>query len=181
MAGTDEVGRGCLAGPVTAAAVILDKTQDWTGVRDSKTLSPAARDALCAKILGLALAVRVESVDASIVDRVNVLEASRMAMTKAVQGLVLRPGRVLSDAVRLTGWDGPQEAIVTGDTLSVSIAAASIVAKVVRDRWMRRLDALYPGYGFAVHKGYPTAAHRAALAQLGPSPIHRMTFRGVGA
>jgi len=184
VAGVDEAGRGPLAGPVVAAAVILDPDAPIDGLNDSKLLSPARREHLYGQIRARARAVGVGVVPPAEIDRVNILQATLRAMAEAVAGLsTASPGcpadHLLIDALTLPGVSLAQDGIVKGDQKSVSIAAASIIAKVTRDRLMASLDARYPGYGFAVHKGYPTAAHREALRRLGPCPIHRRTFRGV--
>jgi ribonuclease HII len=175
VAGVDEAGRGPLAGPVVAAAVVLDPD-------DSKLLSPRRRDRLFDAIRDRARAVGVGIVSPETIDRINILQATLLAMREAVDALEacgLCADHLLLDALTLPDMTVPQDGIVKGDQKSVSIAAASIIAKVTRDRMMVELDARYPGYGFAVHKGYPTAVHREALARLGPSPVHRRSFRGV--
>jgi len=184
VAGVDEAGRGPLAGPVVAAAVILDPDRPVPGVADSKVLSPARRETLFDEIHAHARAVGVAAVDHTEIDRINILQATLRAMARAVANLseapdFLQPDYLLIDALTLPDAPFPQEGIVKGDALSVSIAAASIIAKVTRDRMMAELDGRYPGYGFALHKGYPTDAHRRAIRRLGPCPVHRMTFRGV--
>lgn len=181
VAGVDEVGVGPLAGPVVAAAVVLPDDVFLPGLDDSKRLSPRARARLALEIRACALAVSVSEVDAAEVDRRNPYQASLLAMASAVAGLQLRPHHVLVDARVLPGLDVPQTAIVHGDALDGSIAAASIVAKVHRDGLMERLDRVHPGYGFAAHKGYGTAAHLAALRRLGPCPVHRASFAPVAA
>lgn len=179
IAGVDEVGRGALAGPVVAAAVILDPARVPGGVNDSKQLSRAERERLDAEIRAAALSYAVARVEADEIDRVNILEATKAAMRRAVAALAPAPDFLLIDAVELRDCGLPQRAITRGDALSVSIAAASIVAKVARDAWMRDYDARLPGYGFASHVGYGTPAHLRSLRALGPSPIHRLTFRRV--
>lgn len=179
VAGVDEAGRGPLAGPVVAAAVVLDPGRRIPGLRDSKLLAPARRSALEWAIRRRALGVGVAVVEAAEIDAVNILEATRRAMGEALRRLPVLPEMVLIDALALPDLDCPQWAIVHGDRRSASIAAASIVAKVTRDALMADYDRLYPGYGFGLHKGYGTRQHRAALARLGPCPIHRRTFRGV--
>ncbi len=176
VCGVDEVGRGPGAGPVVAAAVILDPAQIPSGLDDSKKLSEKRREALCEVLLataryGLGMAEPEE------IDRRNILHASMIAMGRAIAALPVQPGHALIDGNRLPK-DLPcsAQAIVKGDGKSVSIAAASIIAKVVRDRLMVRADQLYPGYGFAAHKGYLTKVHKAALDTLGPCPIHRFSF-----
>lgn len=178
MAGLDEAGRGPLAGPVVAAAVVLGPFAD-PRLDDSKKLAPARRELLYGLIVRHAAAWAVGVVDHATVDRVNPLEASRRAMRLALLALPVRPDYLLLDAVSLEGA-GPQLPLVHGDALSASIAAASILAKVTRDRLMRQYDVLYPGYGFARHKGYGTALHLARLASLGPCPIHRLSYAPLG-
>jgi ribonuclease HII len=179
VAGVDEVGRGCLAGPVIAAAVILDPERPLRGLRDSKLLLPAERERLAEAIAGRALASAVGRADVYEIDTLDILRATFLAMRRALDALPLKPGYVLIDAIRIPGLDLPQEGIVRGDRTVASIAAASIVAKVHRDSLMRNLDGLYPGYGFDSHKGYGTHEHVEALRRLGRSPVHRATFRGV--
>jgi len=179
IAGVDEVGRGALAGPVVAAAVILDLTNIPAGIEDSKKLTPERRAQLAEEIHRTAYAVSLSAVEARDIDRLNILRATRRAMLQAIAGLQRQPDAVLVDALTLPGLTIPQRAIVHGDSLSVSIAAASIVAKVWRDSLMREYDRQHPGYGFARNAGYGTREHLAALQQLGPSPVHRLSFRGV--
>lgn len=179
VAGLDEVGRGCLAGPVVAAAVILEESRPVRGVHDSKLLQPERREELADAIADRALSIGVGIAPPDEVDAINILEATREAMSRAVRSLAMRPDHLLIDAVSLPGLGLPQSCIVKGDRLSVSIAAASIVAKVVRDRLMRYYAAIFPGFGFEDNKGYGTRAHLDAIVRLGPSPIHRRTFRGV--
>ena len=177
IAGVDEVGRGPLAGPVVAAAVILPHDFDVLGIDDSKKLSPKKREELCEVIKEKALAWSVGWVGPERIDEINILEATKEAMTQAVQGLSLQPEHVLIDGnftVRALAL--PQTAIVKGDANSTSIAAASILAKVTRDRYMEEMDAVYPGYAFASNKGYGTKAHYDGLRAQGPCPIHRKTF-----
>lgn len=176
IAGIDEAGRGPLAGPVVAAAVILNPDKPVIGVNDSKKLSPQKRAALKVQIEEKAVAVGVGIVDVETIDRINILEATRLAMKKAVEGLAVQPDLLLIDAVQLKEIAIPQKAIIKGDALSVSIAAASIIAKETRDAMMRAVDELYPEYGFASHKGYGTRQHMEAIRRLGPLPIHRRTF-----
>lgn len=177
VAGTDEAGRGPLAGPVVAAAVILDPDDIPEGLDDSKKLSLVKREALYEEILRRAV-VSVASSGPLLIDRINILRASLDAMRRAVHGLAIVPVHVLAD-----GRDVPPglpcrgEALIKGDARSFSIAAASIVAKVTRDRMMARAAACYPGYGFEQHAGYATAVHRAAIDAQGPCPLHRMSFR----
>jgi ribonuclease HII len=183
IAGVDEVGRGALFGPVVAAAVILPERMNAlarAGLKDSKQLTREQREKLDRRIRKCALAVSVAEVDAETIDRVNIYQASRVAMLAAVQGLSLVPDHLLIDAMRL---DHPcaQTKLFYGDALSLSIAAASVVAKVHRDRLMRELDELHPGYGLASHKGYGTPEHRRSLRELGPCALHRRTFAPVRA
>ncbi len=179
VAGVDEVGRGAWAGPVVTAAVILDPERIPEGLDDSKKLSAERRAALAAQILETALAVAFGEEPAEVIDRINILEATRRAMRAAIAALDPAPEHLLIDAVKLDGTGIPSRSIIKGDARSVSIAAASIVAKVRRDTLMEALDATYPAYRFGRHKGYGTAAHQAALAAHGPTPLHRMSFRGV--
>ena len=179
VAGVDEAGRGPLAGPVVAAAVILPDGFDTTEINDSKKLSPKKRDRLHDHIRLGAIAVGVGIVDAGEIDAINILQASLKAMRLAVESLGVLPDHLLVDGNFKVPMVLSQEAIVKGDSLSVSIAAASIVAKVHRDRMMAEYSDLYPEYGFSGHKGYPTKAHKAAIELHGPTPIHRTTFRGV--
>lgn len=181
IAGVDEAGRGPLAGPVVAAAVILDELQPIRGLADSKALSPRRRDALYDEIRARALCCCVASASAEEIDRLNILQATLMAMRRAVDGLRLPPHRVLVDGNRVPALCMPVAAVVKGDARVPAIAAASILAKVHRDRLCSDLEARYPGYGFAGHKGYPTAAHLAALQQLGPCGEHRRSFAPVRA
>lgn len=178
IAGVDEVGRGALFGPVVAAAVILPEQIVLTGLRDSKQLRPKDRERLAEQIEGCALALSIAAVDAATIDRVNIYQATRLAMLEAVSGLAPAPDHLLIDAMRLD-HPCPQTSIVYGDSLSLSIAAASVVAKVYRDRLMCELDAEYPEYGLAAHKGYGTARHRAALREHGATPMHRQSFAPV--
>ncbi|GIV95576.1 MAG: ribonuclease HII [Herpetosiphonaceae bacterium] len=184
IAGVDEVGRGCWAGPVVAAAVVLPERvlaqpELLSGVDDSKLLTPGAREEAAELIRALALAVGVGAVPAYLVDCLGIVRATRLAMAQAVLCLPLVPDAMLIDALALPEIPLPQRALIHGDALSLSIAAASIVAKVARDRLMIALDCGFPGYGFASHKGYGTPRHKAALARLGPSLIHRRSFRPV--
>jgi ribonuclease HII len=181
VAGVDEAGRGPLAGPVCAAAVILDPGRPIPGLDDSKRLSPARRGALEPEIQTRALAWSLGWASAEEIDRLNILRASLLAMSRAVARLVPRPVRVLVDGNRCPELDCPAQAVVGGDGLIPAIGAASILAKVARDRLMERLELDYPGYGFSHHKGYPTQAHREALSRLGPCPEHRRTFAPVRA
>lgn len=181
IAGVDEAGRGPLAGEVYAAAVVIDPERPLSGVRDSKKLSAARREALAAAVRSQALAWSVASASVAEIDSLNILQASLLAMRRAVEALALPPDAVLVDGNRLPEWQWRAIAVVGGDALVPAISAASILAKVERDAEMLRLDACYPGYGFAAHKGYPTPAHLAALRHLGPSPVHRMSFAPVRA
>jgi len=180
VAGVDEAGRGCLAGPVVAAAVVLPPHPSFpwlAAVRDSKALSPRAREELWGHIRREALSVAVAQVSPQEIDRVGIHVACLRAMAQAVAQLRPRPEAVLVDGPwPLPGLEVEQVPLVDGDALSLTVACASIVAKVERDRLMARLDALYPGYGFAKHKGYGTPAHREAVRRLGPSPVHRLSF-----
>ena len=176
IAGVDEAGRGPLAGPVAAAAVILDPDRPILGLNDSKKLSEMKRESLCNQIQAQALAWSVVLVDAAEIDRINILQATKQAMRQAIAGLSLTPDLLLIDAVELDQIRGDVWPIIKGDAKSNSIAAASILAKVTRDRLMHQLDTVYPGYGFARHKGYGTAQHYAAIRQFGLTPIHRLTF-----
>jgi ribonuclease HII len=179
VAGVDEVGRGPLAGPVVAAAVVLPARVDLPGLDDSKRLSRATRERLAAAIRAQAVAFAVAEVGPDEIDAQNILRASQAAMRLAIAGLGVVPDHVLVDGRELPGLALPQTALVGGDGRDASIAAASIVAKVHRDACMRELDARYPGFGFAAHMGYPTPAHLAALRRLGPSPVHRRSFAPV--
>ncbi|MDA8456359.1 ribonuclease HII [Acidovorax sp. GBBC 3334] len=181
VAGVDEAGRGPLAGPVVAAAVILDDLQPIEGLADSKTLSAARREALFDEIRAKALCCSVAEASVDEIDALNILQATMLAMRRAVLGLRLKPVRVLVDGNRLPALDVPAEAIVKGDALVQSISAASILAKVTRDRWCTRLHETYPHYGFASHKGYGTAEHMAALQAHGVCPEHRRSFAPVAA
>lgn len=176
VAGVDEAGRGPLAGPVVAAAVILPDGVSLPGVDDSKKLTAAKRDALYDVILASALATGTGIVGHEEIDRINILQATYRAMHLALAALRITPEHVLVDGNRFAGTGVPFTTIVDGDALSQSIAAASIIAKVTRDRLLCEYDRQYPGYGFARHKGYGTAQHRAAIIAHGPCPIHRRTF-----
>lgn len=174
--GIDEAGRGPLAGPVVAAACILDPAKPIYGLDDSKKLSPKKRDQLYDEIIEKARCFCVIRVEPKEIDEVNILNATKNAMRACVKGLAIKPDVLLIDAVKLEGTGIPVKPIIKGDAKSNSIAAASILAKVSRDRIMEEYDKEYPGYGFAQHKGYGTAAHYAAIHELGISPIHRMSF-----
>lgn len=181
IAGVDEAGRGPLAGPVVAAAVILPVRCRLIEVDDSKQLSVSERDRLYTVILKRAVLVGVGSATAEEIDQINILEATKLAMRRALAELSPAPDYVLIDAVSLTGVAMPVRPIIKGDALSLSIAAASIVAKVTRDRLMAQFHVVYPQYNFLSHKGYGTEEHLARLAEYGPSPIHRRTFAPVSA
>ena len=176
ICGIDEAGRGPLAGPVVAAAVILPAGLAIPYVNDSKKLTEKRRELLFPEIMEKALAVGVGIVSAERIDEINILQATFEAMRDAVGQLSPRPDILLNDAVRIPGLDIPQVPIVKGDAKSMSIACASIIAKVTRDRMMAEYDRQYPGYGFAGHKGYGSAAHIEAIRQIGPCPLHRRTF-----
>ncbi len=182
ICGTDEAGRGPLAGPVYAAAVILPTALEIPGLDDSKKLTEKKRDALFDVIREKAVSCAIAYCTNEEIDQINILAASMLAMRRAVEGLSLAPDLVLADGNRdpepyYHGARIDSRAIVKGDALCRSVAAASILAKVSRDRYMLEMDRLYPGYGFAKHKGYPTREHYAAIAALGPCPIHRRSFR----
>jgi ribonuclease HII len=180
IAGVDEVGRGAMAGPVVASAVILNLADLPGGIDDSKKLTRQKRERLAEQIKGCAIAFAVARVEHDEIDRINIHRASLQAMALAVKVLQPPPDYVLIDGRhKVPHLDCPQRAIVKGDSLSVSIAAASILAKVARDDWMRQYDEQYPGYGFSSHVGYNTRRHQEAMARLGPSAIHRLTFHGV--
>jgi ribonuclease HII len=179
IAGIDEAGRGPLAGPVVAAAVVLPADFSDPRVTDSKKLTPACRDRLYGIIYGRALTVGIGIVDAAEIDRINILQASLRAMAIAVDNLIPQPDYLLVDGTFPVPVNLPQTPIPKGDARSISIAAASIIAKVTRDRLMQVYHFYYPHFGFARHKGYPTQDHREAIRAFGCSPIHRRTFRGV--
>jgi len=179
VAGVDEAGRGPLAGPVVAAAVILDELQPIAGLADSKTLTAARRERLFDEIRARALCCSIAEASVEEIDRLNILQATLLAMRRAVQGLRLKPRLALVDGNRLPQLDMPAEAIVKGDARVAAISAASILAKVTRDRWCADLHAQYPQYGFAGHKGYGTAEHLAALQAHGACPQHRRSFAPV--
>jgi ribonuclease HII len=176
VAGVDEAGRGPLAGPVVAAAVIFPPELILPGVDDSKVLTPVQREALYPVILKTALAVGIGSADHEEIDQVNILQSTYRAMHRAVAALGVPPQHLLIDGNRFDGLHIPFSVLVHGDACSFAIASASIVAKVARDRMMVMYDSLYPGYGFARHKGYGTAYHLETLRRLGPCPIHRRSF-----
>ena len=175
VAGVDEVGRGPLAGDVVAAAVILGDSSP-AGLTDSKALSPRQRERLAETIRSEAVSWSLGRATVAEIDELNILQASLLAMWRAVKGLSVQPSLVLVDGNHLPRWSYEARAIVKGDLIEPAISAASIVAKVTRDSEMVILDDQYPGYGFATHKGYPTKAHLAALASLGVSPVHRRSF-----
>ena len=179
VAGVDEAGRGPLAGPVVAAAVILDDLHPITGLADSKKLTAARREKLYDEIRAKALCCAIAEASVEEIDRLNILQATMLAMQRAVAGLRLKPVRVLVDGNRLPRLDIPAEAIVKGDALVQAISAASILAKVHRDRWCSQIDQEFPHYGFAGHKGYGTALHMAALREHGACVHHRRSFAPV--
>ncbi|MDD4595163.1 MAG: ribonuclease HII [Candidatus Izemoplasmatales bacterium] len=179
VCGTDEAGRGPLAGPVVAGAVILNPNHVIEGLDDSKKLTQKKREELAIEIKKYALAYGIGYVFENEIDQINIYQASRKAMLKAINTLTISPDFILSDAMPLSTQSIPYLAIVKGDQLSASIAAASILAKVSRDEYMSLMDMKYPEYGFAIHKGYPTRAHLDALAKYGPCPIHRKTYRPI--
>ena len=179
VAGVDEVGRGPLAGPVVAAAVILDPARFIVGLADSKKLSEARREALAPIIREQALAWALGRAEVEEIDAINILQASLLAMRRAVLALSVSPEFALIDGNRCPDLPCPAEAVVKGDSRVAAISAASIIAKVARDHEMVALDAQYPGYGLAGHKGYPSRVHLAALQQLGVTPIHRRSFAPV--
>jgi ribonuclease HII len=181
LAGVDEAGRGPLAGPVVAAAVILDPQHPISGLADSKTLRPKMREQLAAQIYRYALAWGVGEADIDEIDQVNILQATMLAMQRAVAALRLAPQHVLIDGNRCPPLEYNATAIVRGDEKVAQISAASVLAKVARDRMMQELDRRYPAYGFAKHKGYPTRAHLDALRAYGPCPCHRRSFAPVRA
>jgi ribonuclease HII len=179
IAGLDEVGRGPMFGPVVAAAVILPKGCPLQGLTDSKKLSEKARNAFDMEIRANAIAWAVAAVDVETIDRINIRRASLLAMRIAVEQLALSPDYLLIDGIDTIDWPCPQQPVVQGDAASLSIAAASVLAKVHRDRMLVQLDSQYPGYGLARHKGYCSAEHLAALKRLGPTPLHRKSFSPV--
>jgi len=179
IAGTDEAGRGPLAGPVVAAAVILPNDFPVSGVNDSKKLTAKKREYLYDKIYEHAVSVGIGIVDAAEIDRINILRAALLAMSFAVENLSPQPDYLLIDGAFRIPSRISQEPVVHGDSLSLSIAAASVIAKVSRDRLMAQYHTDYPRFGFSAHKGYPTPAHKEAIRKFGPCPIHRLTFKGV--
>lgn len=178
IAGVDEVGRGALFGPVVAAAVVLPPDTRIRGLRDSKQLLRDDRERLAKVVERKAMAIAIEEIDSETIDRVNIYQASRLAMAAAVRKLTLSPDHLLIDALRLD-LECAQTSIIYGDSLSISIAAASVVAKVYRDQRMREFHDIFPQYGLASHKGYSTPEHLAALEKHGPCPLHRKTFRPI--
>ncbi|MCR5468918.1 MAG: ribonuclease HII [Lachnospiraceae bacterium] len=176
VAGIDEVGRGPLAGPVVTCAVILPEDCDILYINDSKKLSAKKREELYDIIMEKAVAVSIGIRDHKRIDEINILQATYEAMRDSIKNLSVKPDILLNDAVQIPGVDIKQVPIIKGDAKSISIGAASIIAKVTRDRMMEELDSFYPGYGFASNKGYGAAEHIAAIKKLGPTPIHRMTF-----
>jgi ribonuclease HII len=180
VCGVDEAGRGPWAGPVSAAAVILDPTNLPKGINDSKKLNEALRERLFDEIVKVAVASCIVMIDAPLIDEINILAATHLAMAQAVAGLTVAPSLALIDGNRAPkGLACPSVTIIKGDALSLSIGAASILAKVTRDRFMVQADHDYPGYGFAKHKGYGVPQHMKALARLGPCPLHRLSFKPV--
>lgn len=179
VAGVDEAGRGCLAGPVVAAAVVLKPGHTLPGIDDSKNLNAPARERLATAIKQTALSWSIKPVSPAVIDRTNILDATCRAMQECLQDLSPRPDCAIVDAVQLYSPDYPCLGLIRGDVVSYSVAAASILAKVERDDLMRQLDLQYPQYGFARHKGYGALDHRQALAEYGPTPEHRLTFRSV--
>ncbi len=176
IAGIDEAGRGPLAGPVVAAAVILNKEAEISGIKDSKKISAKKRKLLYDEIINSAISVGIGIIDVNIIDSINIKNATHLAMIKAVENMKLEPDFLLIDAEKLDKIDIPQYSIIKGDNLSISIAAASIIAKVERDEILNSFETLYPGYGFAQHKGYGTKAHYENIKKYGLLPIHRKTF-----
>lgn len=177
IAGIDEAGRGALAGPVIAAAVILPIDCHIEGLKDSKQLTSRQRSLLVEEIQGVAISVGIGSADNHEIERINILQATLQAMRNAVKQLIHPPDYILVDGIQMPKTDMPGQAIPKGDSLSVSIAAASVVAKTTRDRLMIEFDTTYPNYGFSKHKGYPTVTHRQAIVQHGISEIHRKSFK----
>ena len=180
VAGADEVGRGSLAGPVVAAACILNLDDLPDGINDSKQLTRLQRERLAGEIQQRAVSYSISRIEHDEIDQINILKASLRAMELAIKALRPLPDYVLIDGhQKVPNLDCPQSPIIKGDCLSVSVAAASIIAKVKRDQWMTEYDEQYPGYGFALHAGYNTRFHQEAIVRLGPSAIHRLSFRGV--
>ncbi len=180
VAGLDEVGRGCIAGPVVAAACILDPSKTLPeGLNDSKKLTEATRDEIAAQLKDTCLAYAIGQIEADEIDRINILEATKKAMLTAIASITPSADFLLIDALYLKHSPLPQKSIIKGDSISASIAAASILAKTYRDDLMKTYDTEYPQYGFAGHKGYGCSSHYDAIRAHGPCPIHRMSFRGV--
>lgn len=179
IAGIDEAGRGPLAGPVVSASVVLPLSFTDPDITDSKQLTPKKRDLLYSRINEHALFIAIGVADIIEIDRINILQASLISMKRSCENLLTAPDFLLIDGKFEIDTDIPQKAIIKGDSKSISIAAASIIAKVERDRLMFKFDKLYPEYGFAQHKGYPTKAHKQAIIEHGVTPIHRKTFKGV--
>ncbi len=177
LAGVDEVGRGPLAGPVVTAAVILN--QPIAGLTDSKKLTPLKRKRLAEEIREKSICYAYGRAEVDEIDALNIHHATLLAMKRAIENLVTKPTEIMVDGLYVPNVDTPCHAIVRGDSLIYQISAASILAKVLRDAEMEQMDTIYPGYGFAKHKGYPTQAHRLALQKLGPTRIHRRSFNGV--
>jgi ribonuclease HII len=181
IAGIDEAGRGCLAGPVVAAALALPPrpgvVATLAGVRDSKQMTPLQRETSAVRIRQVALAWGIGFASSQEIDALGILPATRRAAERAIAALAIQPDHLLLDCLFLPELSLPQTSLVKGDCRALSIAAASVLAKTARDAWMRACDAQYPGYGFAIHKGYGTAAHRAAIDSLGPCALHRRSFR----
>ncbi len=179
VGGVDEAGRGALAGPVVAATVVLDETAKLDGVNDSKQLTPEQREGMVERILSNAKSASLGFANADEVDRINILQATHRAADRALSRLKVAPEFLVTDYLKLRYSNAPILAITKGDSTSLAVAAASVLAKVARDRLMRLVDEVYPNYGFAKHKGYGTAAHLEALRVEGPSDIHRLSFAGV--
>lgn len=176
VAGVDEVGRGCLAGPVFAGAVILNPDFPFEGLKDSKKLTPRQRELWANKIQSHAIAWALGSASLEEIDRINILQATLLAMERAVKALPIKPHHILVDGNRLPAWDYSSEAIIRGDEKIPAISAASILAKVSRDAYMREMEQIYPGYGFEKHVGYGTLQHLKALQEKGPCALHRRSF-----
>ena len=180
IAGLDEVGRGCIAGPVVAAACILDPSKPLPeGLNDSKKVTESNRDEIAAQLKEICIAYAIGQIEAEEIDRINILEATKQAMLNAIATLSPSPDFLLIDALYLKRTPLPQRSIIKGDSISASIAAASILAKTYRDDLMKAYDAEFPQYGFAAHKGYGCASHYDAIREHGPCPLHRMSFKGV--
>ncbi|MFT3743252.1 MAG: ribonuclease HII [Pyrinomonadaceae bacterium] len=180
VAGLDEVGRGCIAGPVVAAACILDPSKPLPeGLNDSKKVTESNRDEIAAQLKQTCIAYTIGQIEADEIDRINILEATKQAMLNAIATLSPSPDFLLIDALYLKRSPLPQKSIIKGDSISASVAAASILAKTYRDDLMKAYDAEFPQYGFAAHKGYGCASHYDAIREHGPCPLHRMSFKGV--